>query len=343
MPTYSSGIIYDLIECLIPHLDNTGFANIPVYFLSPVADQTLAYSNILAEWLTANKQSRVYLPEEPFSHSVMVRNGRLKHYPGIHVDTFSNDYREPCIVFTGHPCLRFGDVVHFIELWGSSPRNMIIFTEPEFPYLEALAPYQPLQMKVALCPIDTSITFNQANKLLVELEPKHVLIPHQYSLPPRQLIHRTDLVVESGANEITFKLNETIKLPIKRRFERVDIDADLSVMMLPNEVRPGVSVATITGNLQAKDNKLRLEALTKPQVQELNNWSPGRQPMPPSNYAWGPLDLQLFMSKLNKAGMFDASVEQTQSGCIVHIVRTFRLKDSIDRLLKATRKLRLGP
>lgn len=32
------------------------------------------------------------------------------------------------MVFTGHPSLRFGDVVHFMELWGKSSLNTIIFT-----------------------------------------------------------------------------------------------------------------------------------------------------------------------------------------------------------------------
>ena len=31
-------------------------------------------------------------------------------------------------MFCGHPSLRFGDVIHFIELWGSSPNNAVVFT-----------------------------------------------------------------------------------------------------------------------------------------------------------------------------------------------------------------------
>lgn len=314
-------MIYDLIECLVGHLDGSGFGSVPIYFISPIADQSLAYSNILAEWLTDNKQSRVYLPEEPFLHSNMVRSGRLKHYPGIHSDAFSTDYREPCIIFTGHPSLRFGDVVHFIELWRNSPRNMIVFTEPEFPYLEALAPYQPLQMKVAYCPIDTGLTFAQANKLLAELNPKNVLIPHQYSVPPQQAPHRTELVIETAATELTFKRNDTIKIPLTRKFERIEIDADLSANMLPNEVRPGLSVATITGNLQAKDNRFHVQSLSRTQLQDLNNWTPGKPTLPPKNYSYGSLDLQLFMQKLVKANLYDATIEQTPSGCVVQLVR----------------------
>jgi hypothetical protein len=35
---------------------------------------------------------------------------------------------QPCVMFCGHPSLRFGDVIHFIELWGNNPNNTIVFT-----------------------------------------------------------------------------------------------------------------------------------------------------------------------------------------------------------------------
>lgn len=46
----------------------------------------------------------------------------------ISVDGFYNEMRTPCVIFTGHPSLRFGDVVHFMGLWAKSTQNTIIFT-----------------------------------------------------------------------------------------------------------------------------------------------------------------------------------------------------------------------
>ncbi|RWS27634.1 cleavage and polyadenylation specificity factor-like protein [Leptotrombidium deliense] len=319
IPCYSSGIIYDLFECLVSHLENSGHSAVPIYFLSPVADQSLAYSNILAEWLTQNKQSKVYLPEEPFPHAMMVRLGRLKHFPGVQVEAFSNEYKTPCIVFTGHPSLRFGDVVHFIEMWGQSANNLIVFTEPDFPYLEALLPYQPLAMKVAYCPIDTSLSFSQANKLIRELKPHTLIMPHQYTSPPLLQKHRTDLVIDSGEfKTIVYRRNETIKVSLKRRFERIEIDSDLAASLTPVEIRPGFSMATITGVLVAKDNKFRVYPLTKNEIQEYLSNKPG-QSLPPLIYTWGSLDVSLMLQKLINAGIYDASVEHTQNGCIVHL------------------------
>jgi len=63
IPCYPSGVVYDLFECLTQNLENAGLNNVPMFFISPVADSSLAYSNILAEWLSSAKQNKVYLPD----------------------------------------------------------------------------------------------------------------------------------------------------------------------------------------------------------------------------------------------------------------------------------------
>lgn len=278
LPCYTSGIIYDLLECLVPHLDLLGLGHIPIYIISPVADQSLAYSNILAEWLTSSKQTRVYLPEEPFLHSYYIRSGRIKQFTSIHSDAFNAEYRTPCILFTGHPSLRFGDVVHFIELWGSSSANLIAFTDAEFPYLEALAPYQPLAIKVSYTPIDTSLNYQQVNTILSDLQPKNLLVPQAYTVPPVLMKHRNDLVitVPKECNILPFKRSETVNLSLKRRFAKITLDPEISNNLVPIELRPGITLATVTGSLEAKDNSFRLKPLTKSQlknVSSLANWA----------------------------------------------------------------------
>ena len=46
----------------------------------------------------------------------------------VFADGLSSCFKTPCVVFTGHPSLRYGDVVHFMELWGKSSGNTVIFT-----------------------------------------------------------------------------------------------------------------------------------------------------------------------------------------------------------------------
>jgi len=50
VPCYPSGVTYDLFECLSGHLESCGLLSVPMYFISPVAKSSLAYSNIYSEW-----------------------------------------------------------------------------------------------------------------------------------------------------------------------------------------------------------------------------------------------------------------------------------------------------
>lgn len=275
IPCYPSDVIYDLFECITMYLERNGLGSFPIYFISPVAENSLAYSNILAEWLSDNKQSRVYIPEglfphpptvpigtklfalhspptvEPFPHAQYVRSGRIKHFSSLSDEAFNSEYRTPCVVFTGHPSLRFGDAVHLIQMWGASANNLILFTgngchylhctsiqlhnlffvlfslvEPDFPYVEALAPYQPLAMKAIYCPIDTGFNFIQANKVIRDLNPANLLLPHNYtsgSISGRN----PEFAIEADCKMYPYKRRDEIKLPIQCKYERLYIDSEV--------------------------------------------------------------------------------------------------------------------
>lgn len=318
IPCYPSGVVYDLFECL--STTAAGVSRVPMFFISPVADTSLAYSNILAEWLSTGKQNKVYIPEEPFPHASLVKSSRLKHFKHIFSDGFSADYREPCVVFCGHPSLRFGDAVHFVEMWGSDPKNTIVFTEPDFDYLEALAPFQPLQMKIAHCAIDTSLNFMQANKLIKDLKPSALVIPECYTRSPSTAAYRNDLVIEqsSDRNLITFNRGEVISLPLKRKQNQILISENVAATIKPIEVKPGVSLASITGVLQVKDNVLLMEeAVSGPSSTPSSGVENSQLKNTP--YEWGSLNVVQFVQKLNQEGITDAKVEPNANGFIIHL------------------------
>ncbi|KAK3577284.1 hypothetical protein CHS0354_008377 [Potamilus streckersoni] len=316
VPCYPLGVTFDLFECLSGHLDSCGLSTVPMYFVSPVCDSTLAYSNIFAEWLSHVKQSKVYLPEPPFPHAELVSLGRLRHYANIH-DGLQNDFKTPCIVFAGHPSLRLGDVIHFIDLWGKSPTNTIIFTEPDFPYLEALGPFQPLQMRVCYCPIDTSLSFAQANKLVKELRPTQLVVSETYLLPPAGMPQRTDLVVEWDPPPMTYKRGEILTLPVKRKFENIEITPELASTLDPVEVKPGAAITMLTGSLVVKDNKYTLEPLRK-RGKGIKIESDGSI-VQPKSYIWGTLNIKMFVDSLTEQGITDIKVEESGDGSIIHL------------------------
>ncbi|VDK25959.1 unnamed protein product, partial [Anisakis simplex] len=128
LPVCPTGVLYDLLEVLTNQLEQQNIPmDIPVYFISPVAESSIAFSNIYVEWLSEVKQSDVYVPKEPFTHANLVRSGRLKVFESLD-RALCQQIKTPCILFTGHPSLRFGEAVRFLELWGNNARNAIIMT-----------------------------------------------------------------------------------------------------------------------------------------------------------------------------------------------------------------------
>ncbi|XP_045142500.1 integrator complex subunit 9 isoform X3 [Echinops telfairi] len=304
VPCYPSGVIYDLLECLYQYIDSAGLSSVPFYFISPVANSSLEFSQIFAEWLCHNKQTKVYLPEPPFPHAELIQTNKLKHYPSIHGD-FSNDFRQPCVVFTGHPSLRFGDVVHFMELWGRSSLNTVIFTEPDFSYLEALAPYQPLAMKCIYCPIDTRLNFIQVSKLLKEVQS-----------------HRMDLMIDCQPPAMSYHRAEVLALPFKRRYEKIEIMPELADSLVPVEIKPGISLATVSAVLHTKDNKHVLQPPPRPtqttsgkKRKRVSEDVPDCKVVKP--LLSGSIPVEQFVQTLEKHGFSDIKVEDTAKGHIV--------------------------
>lgn len=216
-------------------------------------------------------------------------------------------------MFCGHPSLRYGDVVQFIELWGSNPRNCIVFTEPDFDYIEALAPYQPLQMKVTHCAIDTSLNFTQANKLIRDLKPSTLVIPECYT---KQLqTQSSDGEASGDRNIISYKWGDVINLPLKRKQGQVFIDKNVASKIQPVEIKAGVSLSTITGSLSVKDN-----------VHNVQEGSAEKSFSKNVKYEWGTLNITELLQKLQQEGIGDAKVESHGGNIVViHLVCVFKM------------------
>lgn len=321
VPCYPAGVVYDIFEILAAHLDSFGLSTVPVYFLSPVADSSLAFSNIFGEWLSDGKQAKVYLPEEPFAHSALARSGRLKHFSAIH-EGLSNELKMPCIVFAGHPSLRFGDAVHFMELWGSSVKNAVVLPEPEFAHQGTVAPFQPLAMRTFFFPIDTSLNFSQVNKILQDLAPKRLFMPEEYTCPPPLLVSQqrppetVQIAFEPAA---PLKHNVPVCIPITRTVERVKIAPELAIGVGLAPLGDAY-VAPLVGFLSAYNN----DYVIRPAHLDPPGQKPGPAELPhpevfKSLYPTpcGPLNLQGFVASLKKAG-FDVTQHSEESLRLSH-------------------------
>ncbi|RVE54494.1 hypothetical protein evm_000979 [Chilo suppressalis] len=329
-PVYPSGVLYDLLECLSAHLDGAGLQHVPMYVVSPVADSSLAYSNILAEWVSVGKQAKVYLPEEPFPHAALARAGRLRHAKHLHDDAFSAEFRQPCVVFCGHPSLRFGAAVHLVELWANNPAHAIIFTEPDFPHTEALAPFQPLSMKAFHCPIDTSLNYSQASKLVRELRPKELALPDQYAPPPAHHQHTAPRAhITTEVPTVVVRRGAARTCGVRRRSARAHLPASLAAAAAARAApaptpattarpspaatpAPALRLAPLTASLALRDN--RLDLLPPPPLPAAGTSTADAET---ARVHWGALDVESFVLALAREGITEARVE----GDIVHLPR----------------------
>lgn len=116
-------------------------------------------------------------------------------------------------------------------------------------------------MKIAHCAIDTSLNFKQANKLIQELKPATLVVPECYTQPPPLAPTLTDLVIENSPDRalIPYKWGEVINLPLRRKQSQVFIENEVAQKIVPVEVKPGLSLSTVTGMLNVKDNVHNVE------------------------------------------------------------------------------------
>nr|CDJ95101.1 Integrator complex subunit 9 [Haemonchus contortus] len=268
MPVNPVGFVYDLIDVVSRSIDNAGGATLEarIYFISPVAKGALAYSNVNAEWLAETRQNAVYVPEEPFCHTALVRNGRLKLYDNIY-ESFCREYKTPCVVLTGHPSLRIGDAPHLLEMWGNDSRNALIMTDPDFPLNEVYAPFEDLAIRAFYYPIETRLEFSQVNTVLlpVELKPKNLIIPEAYSLAHNSKSpthNRIEFLVQyNSTTPMKYDEQISISLPSKKmRKRKIKISPDVirRLEIRGHYANPEIGISSLTGFLCAYDGAYEL-------------------------------------------------------------------------------------
>ncbi|KAL7076102.1 hypothetical protein ACQ4LE_004776 [Meloidogyne hapla] len=277
IPIIATGLIYDLFEIIVKAIEvNNLSRNIPVYFISSIAESSLEFANIFSEWLSDDKGARVYKPEEPFYHSEMLRNRRIRVYDSLH-GPFSKECRQPSIVFAGHPSLRIGEIVHLLDLWGGNSKNAIMMIDPDYPLETYYSPYKTLAIRAYFFPIETRLDCNQVfNKIIKDLSPQKVLYPEEYSssfstlnaLPMPTICFKQNeqfllKMVKNNGNNNTKSLTKQILLKRKENEELLPISIPWKRVKVDYEVLRHLKLKTsfdglcpIKGLISATNNQL---------------------------------------------------------------------------------------
>ncbi|KAK9766980.1 Integrator complex subunit 9, variant 2 [Basidiobolus ranarum] len=280
-PTYPCGTLFDIIEVLSKYLSNMSFADVHMYVISPVAAKSLQYSNILAEWMCSAKQEKVYLPEAPLIHSELIANEKLSYYPNLS-EAFGRNFKEPCIIFAGHPSLMVGDVTRFIDMWKNDPKNTIIFTDAEYDYIKALKSCQPLSLNVNYCPLEGGLNNEDVELLVRNYKLSHVVVPKDQSFH-KMIDHSTTVNMYTPL--------EIVSIPLRFEFDRVLLTEPIMTALKPTS-NGHSEYSEITGSFGIANGKNEIQLGS---VYDIPNLHFQRQ-----RHLYGDVDLTKVLNRLDE-------------------------------------------
>ncbi|CAH1756053.1 8651_t:CDS:10 [Entrophospora sp. SA101] len=235
-PCTLNGVIFDIIEHLGKYLRAKGFHSVPIYAVSPVAEESLKYSNISGEWMCTERQNKMYLPDNPMFLKNMIDQGLL-NYAARFDSSLQKKYQEPCVVFAGHPSLRSGAAISFVRKWGT------------------LSSFENLQIESTFIPIDIRLTVDDVTEMLLKsskLEPQHILLPKQIITDNDKLIH---IQKQLPSSMITlYDYLDVVDITINSQFLRATISESLAKEI--KQIKYGdFSFASINGTFKVFNNQ----------------------------------------------------------------------------------------
>ncbi|XP_052193113.1 uncharacterized protein LOC127801764 [Diospyros lotus] len=290
IPMGRLGILLQLLENISCSLDSLNL-KVPIFMISSVAEELLAFSNIIPEWLCKQRQEKLYSGQPLFAHIDLLKEKKLHLFPAVHSDKLLKMWQEPCIVFCSHWSLRLGPVVHLLRRW-SGDQNSLLVMEKGVDADLALLPFKPMAMKILQCSFLCGMRMQKVQPLLKMLQPKLVLFPEN-------LRRCFEFSCTSSTSFIQYSEYETVRIPSLKFTRDLEIAADLACNLQWTKLeQDNINIARLKGELFVEHSKHRL--LGKEQLVS----------SPPKHLThWGSVNMQNLMTALQKMGI-NASVEQ---------------------------------
>ncbi|OMO75685.1 hypothetical protein CCACVL1_16109 [Corchorus capsularis] len=282
IPVDRLGIVLCLLEQLSDLMESSSL-KVPIYIISSVAEELLAFTNIIPEWLCKQRQDNLFSGEPLFDHTKLIKERKIHVFPAIHSPELLTNWQEPCVVFCPHWSLRLGPVVHLLRHWCSDPNSLLVI-ESGVDADIALLPFKPVEMKVLQCSFLCGIRLHKVKPLLRTLQPKLVLIPKD--LGGKIQISEENTIFLYSEND------ETLCIPSPKESTSIEIATDLASgfqwKMLEEE-----NITRLEGELFMDHGKHRL--LSRSQPADSNQQRPLLH--------WGSPDLKRLLTELSKMGI----------------------------------------
>ncbi|XP_024032285.1 integrator complex subunit 9 homolog isoform X2 [Morus notabilis] len=282
IPMYRIGILLQLLEQISASLDSSNL-KVPIYFISSVAEELLALTNIIPEWLCRERQEKLFSGEPLFSHVELVKEEKVHVFAAVHSPELLTNWQEPCIVFSPSGSLRLGPVVHLLRHW-CGDQNSLLVLENGIDAELALLPFKPMAMKVLQCSFLSGIKLREVQPLLEVLQPKVVALPEDL----KKICFPTSMLF----SVLRYTENETLIISSLKSSE-VEIPMDLATQFNFKKLKQEhISVTRLKGDLTIGHGKHHLLSGNKPTDLKCRHIM-----------HWGSPDIERLFAALSKMGI----------------------------------------
>ncbi|PKU76399.1 hypothetical protein MA16_Dca001002 [Dendrobium catenatum] len=176
IPIGRLGVALQLLEQISDLLKSLSM-EVPIFIISTTAEQTLAFTNAIPEWLCKRRQEKLFCGEPLFGHAELMKEKKLHVFPLLYSSDLLLKWQEPCIVFTLHWTLRLGPASHLLSRWHAISSCLLIL-EQGIDAEMALSPFKSVSMKVLQCSFLSGIQINYFVRTLgairKQIKPHHV-------------------------------------------------------------------------------------------------------------------------------------------------------------------------
>ncbi|KAJ2852646.1 Integrator complex subunit 9 [Coemansia brasiliensis] len=262
------GVTQDILQVVA---ENVISLNLPLpqfIFVSPIAERTLQYGNIMGEWLCAAKQAMLYLPEYPFADKDLRQKGHL-HFVKSLSDLAAKNIPQGIWFVVVSP-QDTASIDHFIRQWQLDAKQCssadmtsgtgtasfaVLMHDDDVARAQRIVNRISASNEVTFVPVSQRLTWHAIEECLTNAsDAQHVLVPsYIYSRLPASLSSKLELKIL----EYSYLQATVIDLDIDRHLP-LSIQKEMALRLK----RDGKQHAVVSGQLVLGAGEIRLESIS---------------------------------------------------------------------------------
>ncbi|KAJ2369484.1 hypothetical protein H4S01_000971 [Coemansia sp. RSA 2610] len=261
------GVTQDILQVVAENAIAMGLPLPQFIFVSPVAERTVQYGNIMGEWLCTAKQAMLYLPEYPFADKDLRQKGHL-HFANSLADLATRNIPQGTWFVVVSP-QDTAAISHFIRQWQQDARQCssadmaggtgaakfsVLIHDDDVARAQNIVNRISAGSEVTYVPVSQRLTYQAIEQCLTSaVHTHHVLVP--------SYIHGR--FSSAVSNSLDYKLIEYSYL----QATVVDLDSDRHLpLKVQKEMalqlkRDGKQHAVVSGQLSLAAGEIRLERI----------------------------------------------------------------------------------